>query len=196
MSTLTTADEDGNRVSGNAMLNMSKDCYVLSDKRLIALVGLENIMVIDTPDALLVANRSHVQNVKDIYNSLKQQNHDAHKLHQTVYRPWGNYTVLEEGANYKMKRIEVKSGAKLSLQMHKHRSEHWVVISGEATITNNGIEYTLQENQSTYIPKTHQHRLENKGEKLLQIIEVQCGDYVGEDDIIRIDDSYGRVKTE
>jgi mannose-1-phosphate guanylyltransferase / mannose-6-phosphate isomerase len=163
---------------------------------LIALVGLENIMVVDTPDALLVANRSHVQNVKDIYNSLKQQNHDAHKLHQTVYRPWGNYTVLEEGAEYKIKRIEVKPGAKLSLQMHKHRSEHWVVISGEATIANNGIEYKLQENQSTYIPKTHQHRLANQGEKLLQIIEVQCGDYVGEDDIIRIDDSYGRVKPE
>jgi len=196
MSTLTAADEDGNRVSGKAILNMTKDCYVQSDKRLIAMVGLENIMVVDTPDALLVANRSHVQNVKDIYNHLKQQNHDAHKLHQTVYRPWGNYTVLEEGPNYKMKRIEVKTGAKLSLQMHKHRSEHWVVISGEATITNNGIEYKLQENQSTYIPKTHQHRLANQGEKLLQIIEVQCGDYVGEDDIIRIDDSYGRVKTE
>ncbi|HEY0563141.1 MAG TPA: mannose-1-phosphate guanylyltransferase/mannose-6-phosphate isomerase [Methylophilus sp.] len=196
MSSLTAADDDGNRISGNAILNMTTDCFVQSDKRVVALVGLDNIMVIDTPDALLVANRSHVQNVKDIYNQLKQQNHDAHKLHQTVNRPWGNYTVLEEGPAYKIKRIEVKPGAKLSLQMHKHRSEHWVVISGEATISNNGIEFILQENQSTYISKTHQHRLSNHSDKLLQIIEVQCGDYVGEDDIVRFDDHYGRVKAE
>lgn len=196
MSTLTEADDNGNRVTGNAILNNSTNCFVQSNHRLVATVGLDNIIIVDTPDAVLVADKNQVQNVKDIYNRLKQDGNEAYKLHQTVHRPWGNYTVLEEGTEYKIKRIEVKPGAKLSLQMHKHRSEHWVVISGEATITNNGIEYKLQENQSTYIPKTHQHRLANQGEKLLQIIEVQCGDYVGEDDIIRIDDSYGRVKPE
>ena len=122
----------------------------------------------------------------------------AHKpelteIHQTVYRPWGSYTVMEEGANFKIKHIVVNPGAKLSMQMHKHRAEHWVVVSGEATITNNEIEYKLQENQSAYIPKTHKHRLENKGTEPLAIIEVQCGDYVGEDDIVRFDDKYGRL---
>lgn len=193
MSELTAADENGNRVVGNAILNNAKNCFVQTNQRLVAMVGLENVIVVDTQDALLIANKGEVQHVKDVYNQLKKEGNEAYKLHQTVHRPWGNYTILEEGPNYKIKRIEVKPGAKLSLQMHKHRSEHWVVISGVATITNNGIEFTLQENQSTYISKTHQHRLANQGEKLLQIIEVQCGEYVGEDDIVRIDDHYGRV---
>jgi mannose-1-phosphate guanylyltransferase/mannose-6-phosphate isomerase len=112
----------------------------------------------------------------------------------TVHRPWGTYTVLEEGPNFKIKRIVVNPGAKLSMQMHNHRSEHWVVVSGVATITNNDVELTLQENQSTYIPKTQKHRLENRSEKPLAIIEVQCGDYVGEDDIVRFDDQCGKKK--
>ena len=115
------------------------------------------------------------------------------EIHQTVYRPWGSYTVLEERENFKIKRIVVNPGAKLSMQMHKHRSEHWVVVSGVATISNNEIEYSLQENQSTYIPQTHRHRLANNTILPLSIIEVQCGEYVGEDDIVRFDDNYGRL---
>jgi mannose-1-phosphate guanylyltransferase / mannose-6-phosphate isomerase len=194
MSTLTEADDNGNRIDGNAILNNSKDCYVHGDKRLIALVGLKNIVVVDTPDALLVAEKSQVQHVKDIYNQLKSQENEAYKLHQTVHRPWGNYTVLEEGDRFKIKRIVVKPNCRLSLQMHHHRSEHWVVVSGMAKVTNGDKEFFVSSNQSTFIPAGVHHRLENPGVLDLVMIEVQSGDYVGEDDIVRFNDSYGRVK--
>ncbi len=195
MSTLTEADENGNRIAGNAILNKTKNCFVQSDKRLIAMVGLENLVVVDTPDALLVADKSQVQHVKDIYNQLKEEGNEAYKLHQTVHRPWGNYTVLEEGERFKIKRIVVKPNCRLSLQMHHHRSEHWVVVSGMAKVTNGEKEFFVSSNESTFIPAGTQHRLENPGVLDLVMIEVQSGDYVGEDDIVRFNDSYGRVKS-
>ncbi len=194
MSTLTKADEDGNRVTGKAMLNNSKNCYIQSNSRLVATVGLENIIIVDTPDAVLVADKNQVQNVKDIYNRLKQEGNEAYKLHQTVHRPWGNYTTLEEGERFKIKRIVVKPGQRLSLQMHHHRSEHWVVVSGMAKVTNGEKEFFVSPNESTFIPAGTNHRLENPGVLDLVMIEVQSGDYVGEDDILRIDDTYGRIR--
>ena len=194
MSTLTEADEHGNRVSGNAILNNSKNCYVQSNHRLVATVGLDNIIVVDTPDAVLVANKNQVQNVKDIYNKLKDDGNEAYKLHQTVHRPWGDYTILEVGERFKIKRIVVKPGQRLSLQMHHHRSEHWVVVSGMAKVTNGDKDFFVAPNESTFIPAGTGHRLENPGVLDLVMIEVQSGDYVGEDDIVRFNDSYGRVK--
>jgi len=132
--------------------------------------------------------------VRQLYAQLKSRGHEAHKVHQTVHRPWGTYSVLEEGPGFKLKRIEVKPGARLSLQRHKRRSEHWVVVSGVAEVVNGDEEMTLEANESTYIPAGHKHRLGNPGTVPLMIIEVQCGDYVGEDDIERFDDQYGRVK--
>jgi mannose-1-phosphate guanylyltransferase/mannose-6-phosphate isomerase len=143
-----------------------------------------------------VCDRSRAEDIKTLVNEIKLSKPELTEIHQTVHRPWGSYTVLEERANFKIKRIVVNPGAKLSMQMHKHRSEHWVVVSGVATITNNEIEYLLQENQSTYIPKTHKHRLANNSIEPLSIIEVQCGDYVGEDDIVRFEDTYGRLATQ
>ena len=194
MSTLTEADENGNRVTGNAILNNSTNCFVQSNHRLVATVGLENIIIVDTPDAVLVADKTQVQNVKDIYNRLKQDGNEAYKLHQTVHRPWGNYTTLEEGERFKIKRIVVKPGQRLSLQMHHHRSEHWVVVSGMAKVTNGEKEFFVSHNESTFIPAGTNHRLENPGVLDLVMIEVQSGDYVGEDDIVRFEDQYGRKR--
>jgi mannose-1-phosphate guanylyltransferase len=159
---------------------------------MVGAVGVENLIIIDTPDALLVADKSCSQDVKHIYTELKAQGHETYKFHRTVYRPWGTYTVLEEGPRFKIKRIVVKSGASLSLQMHHHRSEHWVVVSGMAKVTNNDDEIFINTNQSTYIPAGHKHRLENPGIVDLVMIEVQSGEYLGEDDIVRYDDNYGR----
>lgn len=191
---LSTPDEQGNRVNGPALLHNSKGCYVQSRDRLIGLVGVENLIVVDTPDALLVVDKSRAQDVKHLYATLKADGHDTHKLHRTVHRPWGTYTVLEEGARFKIKRIEVKPGASLSLQMHHHRSEHWIVVSGMASVTNGNVEQMIGTNQSTYIPAGNKHRLENPGIVTLVMIEVQSGEYLGEDDIIRFEDHYGRIQ--
>ncbi len=156
-------------------------------------VGVNKLIRMETPDALLVADKHRVQEVKHIYAQLKEQGHEAHKIHRTAHRPWGTYTVLEEGPNFKIKRIEVKPGASLSLQMHHHRSEHWVVVSGIAKVLNDTQELTLEVNESTFIPATHKHRLENIGTEQLVMIEVQTGSYLGEDDIVRFSDVYGRV---
>jgi mannose-1-phosphate guanylyltransferase len=150
-------------------------------------------MIIDTPDALLVAHPDKAQEVKQVVAQLKNRGHDAYKLHRTVARPWGTYTVLEEGPRFKIKRIEVKPGASLSLQMHHHRSEHWIVVSGMAKVVNGDTEVMLATNQSTYIPAGHRHRLENPGVLDLVMIEVQSGEYLGEDDIVRFADRYGRT---
>lgn len=190
---LTIPDAKGNRVEGNALLHEVTDCYIRSEERLVGAVGVDNLIVIDTPDALLVAHKSCVQDVKHIYSQLKQQDHEAHKLHRTVHRPWGTYTVLEESQYFKIKRIEVKPGASLSLQMHHHRSEHWIVVQGLAQVTNNDKEFFVNVNESTYIPAGHRHRLENPGMITLVMIEVQSGEYLGEDDIVRFDDKYGRA---
>ena len=161
---------------------------------MLATAGLDNVVVVQTADATLVCDRSRTEEIKSLVAQVKAHNAELTETHLTVHRPWGTYTVLEEGINFKIKRIVVNPGAKLSMQMHNHRSEHWVVVSGVATITNNEIEFTLQENQSTYIPKTQKHRLENRSEKPLAIIEVQCGDYVGEDDIVRFDEGCCSVR--
>ena len=193
---LDLADANGNRVQGEAMLHATHNCTIQnsgqSNGRLIATVGVKNLIIIDTPDAVLVADKSCAQDVKHIYSQLKLNGHDAHKLHRTVHRPWGTYTVLEEGVGFKIKRIEVNPGAKISLQMHHHRSEHWVVVGGIAKVINGDSELIVNTNESTYIPAGHKHRLENVGESNLVMIEVQSGAYVGEDDIERFEDSYGR----
>jgi mannose-1-phosphate guanylyltransferase len=191
---LAEPDGNGNRVEGGAaLLFQTRDCYIQSDGRVVGAVGLNNLIIIDTPDALLVADRNSAQDVKQVFSELKARGHEAHKVHRTVHRPWGTYTVLEEGTRFKIKRIEVKPAASLSLQMHHHRSEHWVVVSGVAKVVNGNDELLVNTNQSTYIPAGHRHRVENPGVLPLVMIEVQCGDYLGEDDIVRFDDRYGRA---
>ncbi|VWM19944.1 mannose-1-phosphate guanylyltransferase [Burkholderia lata] len=190
---LATPDEHGNRVDGEALLVDVKNSYLQSSERLIGAVGVENLIVIDTPDALLIATRSRAQDVKQIYAELKSIGHEAYKVHRTVHRPWGTYTVLEEGPRFKIKRIVVKPGASLSLQMHHHRSEHWIVVSGMAKVVNGEKELFVSTNESTYIPAGHKHRLENPGVVDLVMIEVQSGEYLGEDDIVRFEDNYGRT---
>jgi mannose-1-phosphate guanylyltransferase/mannose-6-phosphate isomerase len=193
----TPADAQGNTVNRQSVLGEtividSRNTHIEGQDRLVAVIGLDNVLIIDTPDALLVADKSKSQEVRQVVSRLKASDHDAHKLHRTVVRPWGAYTVLEEGPGFKIKRIVVKPGASLSLQLHHHRSEHWVVVSGTAEIINGASSMTLNENQSTYIPAGHKHRLRNAGELELSMIEVQCGSYLGEDDIVRFDDVYGR----
>jgi mannose-1-phosphate guanylyltransferase/mannose-6-phosphate isomerase len=190
---LMVRDDNGNQVDGETMLYDTKNTIVHSARRMVATLGLDNIAIVDTPDALLVADKTRLQEVKNIYANLKDQGHESYRTHQTVHRPWGTYTVLEEGLGFKIKRIEVKPGASLSLQMHRYRSEHWVVISGTAQVVNGERTLVLQANQSTYIPAGHKHRLENPGVDKVVIIEVQTGEYVGEDDIIRFEDIYGRA---
>ncbi|HVK94626.1 MAG TPA: mannose-1-phosphate guanylyltransferase/mannose-6-phosphate isomerase [Noviherbaspirillum sp.] len=189
------ADEAGNTNNNcQTIVIDSRNTHIETKDRLVAVIGLDNLLVIDTPDALLVADKSKSQEVREVVSRLKASGHDAHKLHRTVARPWGTYTVLEEGAGFKIKRIAVKPGASLSLQMHHHRSEHWVVVSGTAEVINGEQIVTLQANQSTYIPAGNRHRLTNTGETELALIEVQCGSYLGEDDIVRFEDIYGRVQ--
>lgn len=190
---LSTQDANGNRVMGHALMHDTANCYIQSHDRMVGTVGVENLIIIDTPDALLVADRARAQDVKHVYAGLKANGHEAYKLHRTVHRPWGTYTVLEEDSGYKIKRIEVKPGASLSLQMHHHRSEHWIVVAGMAKVVNGEGELLLRTNESTYIPAGHKHRLQNPGVIELVMIEVQSGDYLGEDDIVRFDDIYGRV---
>ena len=189
---LSAADGDGNRVEGEVFLHDVKNCYIQSKERLLGAVGVENLVIVDTPDAILVADKSRSQDVGRLYAELKLQGHDAYKLHRTVHRPWGTYTVLEEGNRFKIKRIVVKPGASLSLQMHHHRSEHWVVVSGMAKVVNGDKEFFVGINESTYIPAGHKHRLDNPGVVDLVMIEVQSGEYLGEDDIVRFQDVYGR----
>lgn len=193
VSLLAAPDEENNRVIGEAIFVDSKNTFVQSEDRLIASVGIENLIIVDTPDALLVAHADKAQDVKKVVAQLIKKNHFAYKLHRTVCRPWGTYTVLEEGPRFKIKRIEVKPGGSLSLQMHHHRSEHWIVVSGMARVVNGECEIFVGTNQSTYIPAGHQHRLENPGVLDLVMIEVQSGEYLGEDDIVRFQDIYGRV---
>jgi mannose-1-phosphate guanylyltransferase/mannose-6-phosphate isomerase len=186
-------DNEYNVIHGDVFAQDTTNSLLWSSSSVLATAGLNNVVVIQTADATLICDRSRTEEIKTLVARVKAHKPELTEIHQTAHRPWGTYTVLEEGPNFKIKRIVVNPGAKLSMQMHKHRSEHWVVVSGVATITNNEIEFTLNENQSTYISKTHRHRLENKGTVPLAIIEVQCGDYVGEDDIVRFDDQYGRV---
>lgn len=189
---LVQPDPDENRAVGEAVFIDTNNVFVQSENRLVATVGIKDLIIIDTPDALLVASPQKSQDVKKVVAQLKAANHEALKSHRTVARPWGTYTVLEEAPGFKIKRIEVKPGASLSLQMHRHRSEHWVVVSGTAKITNGEKEVIVKPNESTYIPAGQKHRLENPNSELCVMIEVQCGSYLGEDDIVRFDDKYGR----
>ncbi|SOE64276.1 mannose-1-phosphate guanylyltransferase/mannose-6-phosphate isomerase [Burkholderia sp. YR290] len=190
---LSEPDHDGNRIQGEALVHNTHNCIIQSNDRLLGAVGVDDLIVIDTPDAVLVAHKSSAQDVKHIYAKLKASGHEAYKLHRTVHRPWGTYTVLEEGNGFKIKRIEVKPGASLSLQMHHHRSEHWIVVRGMAKVVNGDQELYVNTNESTYIPAGHKHRLENPGILSLVMIEVQSGPYLGEDDIVRFEDRYGRA---
>lgn len=192
---LSAADVKGNRVEGEALLHDVENCYIRSNERLVGAVGVRDLVIVDTPDALLVADKARTQDVKHLYNQLKASGHEVHKLHRTVHRPWGDYTVLEEGDRYKIKRIVVKPGASLSLQMHHHRSEHWIVVQGMAKVVNGEREILVAANESTYIPAGHRHRVSNPGVLPLVMIEVQSGDYLGEDDIMRFEDIYGRIQS-
>lgn len=193
MASLGQADAQGNCSDAESLIVDSRNCYLRSDERLIAAVGVDDLLVIDTPDALLVAHRDRAQDVKRVALELKRQNHPLYRLHRTVHRPWGSYTVLEKGERFKIKRIVVKPGASLSSQMHYHRNEHWIVVSGTARITCGEKIQLLLTNQSTYIEAGTRHRLENPGITELVMIEVQSGEYLGEDDIVRYEDAYGRA---
>lgn len=185
-------DAQGNMIQGDVLAVDSSDNLLWSEHGLVATMGLTGLAVVQTRDATLVCPRDRVQDLKSLVASVREKHRHLTEIHLTVTRPWGSYTILEEGERYKIKRIVVNPGAKLSMQMHFHRSEHWVVIAGTAKITNGDQEIYLEENQSTYIPKTHRHRLENPGKIPLQIIEIQSGPYLEEDDIQRFDDVYGR----
>ncbi len=185
-------DNNNNVVEGDVIARNTKSCFIRGDNRLIVANDLENIVVIETPDTVFVSDLEKSKNVKSIVQELKKQGRKECKAHTTVYRPWGTYTVLEENKNTKIKRIVVYPGAKLSLQMHHHRSEHWIVVQGTAKIVNGDQTIFLEENQSTYVAKTSPHRLENPGKIPLHLIEVQIGNYLEEDDIVRFDDDFGR----
>lgn len=187
-------DEMGNVRIGDVISHETKNTLVMSDRRLIATVGLENLLVVETDDAILIARRGDAQKVKDVVERLNAEGRREASDHTTTFRPWGSYTILEDGARYKIKRIVVNEGERLSLQMHHHRSEHWVVIKGTAKVTIGLEAKFVHENESVYIPKSTLHRLENPGKVALEIIEVQNGEYVEEDDIVRLDDVYGRLK--
>jgi|TARA_B110000902_G_C14286071_1_gene578818 mannose-1-phosphate guanylyltransferase/mannose-6-phosphate isomerase len=187
-------DADGNVTRGDVELAATKNSYVRSESRLVATVGVEDLVVVETADAVLVADRHSVQNVKDIVNRLKGAKRSEAHTHVKVYRPWGSYESLVNAGRFQVKRIIVSPGARLSLQMHHHRAEHWVVVQGTGLVECNGNELLLAEDQSTYIPLGHKHRLTNPGVVPLEIIEVQTGSYLGEDDIVRFEDIYGREK--
>ncbi len=193
---MAEAEKENNKnvLIGDVITESAENNMILSNNRLIAAIGVNNLIVADTPDVLLIVEKGQSQKVKNIVNKLKKQNRKEVNENLTMYRPWGSYTVLAEGEGYKVKRISIKPGAKLSLQMHYHRSEHWTVINGTGKLTLDDKEIIFRENESTYIPIGVKHRLENPGQIPLTIIEVQNGKYLGEDDIVRFDDEYGRIK--
>jgi mannose-1-phosphate guanylyltransferase / mannose-6-phosphate isomerase len=188
-------DGHGNVARGDVICEDSQGCYLYSESRLLAAVGLKDHVVVETKDAVLVASKSHVQDVKKLVFRLKERGRYEHSLHREVYRPWGSYDSIESGPRFQVKRLKVKPGATLSLQMHHHRAEHWIVVSGTARITRGDEVFLLEENQSTYIPIGVKHRIDNPGKIPLHIIEVQSGSYLGEDDIVRFEDRYGREGT-
>jgi mannose-1-phosphate guanylyltransferase/mannose-6-phosphate isomerase len=194
ISELYESDEAGNRVHGKAVMVGSRDCFVQAGERLVAAVGVHDLVIVDTGDAVLVADRDQAQDVKHVVNQLTDLQDEAATFHQTVHRPWGSYTILEDADDCKVKRLVVKPGQVLSLQLHHRRCEHWTVVRGTAKVRLGDDEFLLEENQSTYIPTQTLHRLENPGSEDVHLIEVQTGDYFGEDDIERYEDIYGRVK--
>jgi mannose-1-phosphate guanylyltransferase/mannose-6-phosphate isomerase len=186
-------DADGNAHRGDVLVTDCRKTLVHASSRLVSVLGLDDVVVVETPDAVMVTSRARSQDVKYLVNALNDQQREERALHRKVHRPWGWYDIIEEGRRFKVKRILVKPGASLSLQKHQHRAEHWVVVSGTAEVTNGHQVLRLTENQSTYIPQGEMHRLANIGTTSLEIIEVQSGSYLGEDDICRIADDFGRA---
>jgi mannose-1-phosphate guanylyltransferase/mannose-6-phosphate isomerase len=191
---ITEKDENNNVIKGDVITVNSKNCYLHSDSRLISTIGINNLVIVDTKDAILVANKDDVQDIKTVVKILKDNNRAEATQHRLVYRPWGHYDSIDIGERFQVKRITVKPGAKLSVQMHHHRAEHWIVVSGSAMVTINEETKLYTENQSCYIPIGAVHALENPGKLPLELIEVQSGSYLGEDDIVRFEDKYGRVE--
>ncbi|MCL1143249.1 mannose-1-phosphate guanylyltransferase/mannose-6-phosphate isomerase [Shewanella gaetbuli] len=189
-------DADGNVFNGDVIGINTQNSYVKASEKLVATIGLDDVVVVETKDAILVAKQSEVQQVKNVVEQLKSQQRSEWQHHREVYRPWGKYDSIDNGGRFQVKRITVKPGAKLSVQMHHHRAEHWIVVSGTAKVTNGDKDILLTENQSTYIPVGVVHALENPGIVPLELIEVQSGSYLGEDDIVRFEDRYGRVDLE
>jgi mannose-1-phosphate guanylyltransferase/mannose-6-phosphate isomerase len=177
---------------GDVLLHECRDTLAMSEGRLVACVGVDNLIVVETADAILVAHKDKTQDVKKIVDTLKREKRAEGQLHRKVFRPWGWYDSVDSGARFQVKRIVVKPGGQLSLQMHHHRAEHWIVVSGTAKVTRDDKTYLVSENESTYIPLGATHRLENPGRLPLEMIEVQSGSYLGEDDIVRFEDVYGR----
>jgi len=194
MSELYESDAAGNRIHGKAVVVESRNCFIKGEGRLVAAVGVHNLVIVDTGDAVLVADRDRAQDVKEVVSQLTDLEDQAAEYHQTVHRPWGSYSILEDADDCKVKRLVIKPGQVLSLQMHHKRAEHWTVIRGVAKVRIDREEFLLRPNESTYIPVETQHRLENPGTEDVHLIEVQTGDYFGEDDIVRYEDIYGRVK--
>lgn len=187
-------DRDGNRLEGDVIAIDSRNCFVRgTDRRLVAVLGLEDVVIVDTPDAVLVAPRARVQDVKRLVDKIKSAGRQEHLFHRKVYRPWGSYDSIDIGERFQVKRITVKPGAALSLQKHHHRAEHWVIVSGTAEVTRNDEVFLVAENESTFLPLGAVHRLRNPGKVSLELIEVQSGSYLGEDDIVRLEDVYGRA---
>ena len=191
---ISQKNKDGNYINGKIIAEKSRNCYLESEQRLIVGIGIENLIVVDTNDAILVANRDQSQNIGNIIKNLCSKDFPEGKIHRKIYRPWGNYTTIVEGNRWLVKLIEVKPNASLSLQMHHYRAEHWVVVNGTALVEKNGEKQLLSENESTFIPLGCKHRLSNPGRIKLELIEVQSGVYLDEEDIIRFEDSYGRTK--
>jgi len=192
---ISDKDGNGNAAYGDVMLHESHNSYIRTDGKLVVAIGVDDLVIVSTKDALVVAHKDSVHNVKVIAEKLKSESRTEWEQHREVYRPWGKYDSIDNGERYQAKRITVKPGAKLSVQMHHHRAEHWVVVSGTAKVTNGEKTFILSENESTYIPVGVIHALENPGKVPLEMIEVQSGSYLGEDDIVRLDDIYGRVKS-
>jgi mannose-1-phosphate guanylyltransferase/mannose-6-phosphate isomerase len=189
------ADTEGNVLQGDVMTHDTRNCYVHSTSRLVAAVGMDDHIIVETKDAILVAPKARVQDVKELVGKIKKSGRSESALHREVFRPWGSYDSIDNGDRFQVKRLSVKPGGVLSLQMHHHRAEHWIVVQGTARITRNGETFLLSENESTYIPVGATHRIENPGRVPLHIIEVQSGSYLGEDDIVRFEDNYGRKGT-
>jgi mannose-1-phosphate guanylyltransferase/mannose-6-phosphate isomerase len=189
------ADEQGNVLQGDVMVHDTHDCYVHSTSRLVATVGMDDHIIVETKDAILVAPKERVQDVKDLVAMIKKSGRTESSLHREVFRPWGSFDSIDNGERFQVKRLSIKPGAVLSLQMHHHRAEHWIVVQGTARVTCKDKTFLLSENESTYIPIGATHRIENPGKLPLHVVEVQSGSYLGEDDIVRFEDNYGRQGT-
>ena len=189
---ISEKDGNGNVTHGDVILHSSSNSYIKTDGKLVAAIGVDDLVIVSTKDVLMVSHKDSVQDIKVIVDQLKSSSRNEWELHREVHRPWGKYDLIDTGKNYQVKRITVKPEAKLSVQMHNHRAEHWIVVSGKARVTNGDKTFLLSENESTYIPVGVVHALENPGKKELELIEVQSGSYLGEDDIIRFEDLYGR----